>query len=34
MILAESFRLFHLVALCLVLGGIAMAERYGEHRRA
>lgn len=34
LILGESFRLFHLAGLTLVLGGIAMAERFGEHRRA
>jgi drug/metabolite transporter (DMT)-like permease len=32
LILGESFRLYHLVGLALVLGGIAMAERFGEHR--
>jgi drug/metabolite transporter (DMT)-like permease len=31
-ILAESFRPYHLAGLLLVLGGIAMAERFGEHR--
>ena len=31
-ILGESFRLYHLAGLTLVLGGIAMAERFGEHR--
>jgi drug/metabolite transporter (DMT)-like permease len=29
-ILGESFRAFHLTGLLLVLGGIAMAERFGE----
>ena len=33
LILSESFRMFHLAGLALVLGGIAMAERFGEHRR-
>jgi len=33
-ILGESFRAYHLAGLALVLGGIAMAERFGEHRRA
>jgi drug/metabolite transporter (DMT)-like permease len=32
MILGESFRAYHLAGLLLVLGGIAMAERFGEHR--
>ena len=32
-ILSESFQLFHFAGLTLVLGGIAMAERFGEHRR-
>ena len=32
-ILSESFELFHFAGLTLVLGGIAMAERFGEHRR-
>ena len=31
-ILEESFRLYHLAGLSLVLGGIAMAERFGERR--
>ena len=34
LILAESFRLYHLAGLALVLGGIAMAERFGEHRKS
>jgi len=34
MILAESFRPYHLAGLLLVLGGIAMAERFGERRNA
>jgi len=34
MILGESFRTYHLAGLLLVLGGIAMAERFGEHRTA
>lgn len=33
-ILAESFKAYHLAGLVLVLGGIAMAERFGEHRKA
>ncbi len=33
-ILGESFRNYHLAGLALVLGGIAMAERFAEHRRA
>jgi drug/metabolite transporter (DMT)-like permease len=33
-ILGEHFRTYHLIGLALVLGGIAMAERFGEHRRA
>ncbi len=32
LILGESFRLYHMVGLALVLGGIAMAERFGEQR--
>ena len=32
LILGESFRPYHMVGLALVLGGIAMAERFGEHR--
>jgi drug/metabolite transporter (DMT)-like permease len=32
LILGESFRPYHMVGLVLVLGGIAMAERFGEHR--
>lgn len=32
-ILTESFRAYHLAGLLLVLGGIAMAERFGEHRQ-
>lgn len=32
LILGESFRAFHMTALLLVLGGIAMAERFGERR--
>ncbi len=32
-ILAESFKAYHLAGLVLVLGGIAMAERFGEHRK-
>ncbi len=31
-ILAESFRLYHLAGLSLVLGGIAVAERFRENR--
>ena len=31
-ILEESFRHYHLAGLSLVLGGIAMAERFGERR--
>ena len=31
-ILGESFLPYHLAGLTLVLGGIAMAERFGEHR--
>jgi drug/metabolite transporter (DMT)-like permease len=34
MILGELFRAYHLAGLVLVLGGIAMAERFGEHRNA
>ena len=33
MILGGHFRAYHLTGLGLVLGGIAMAERFGEHRR-
>lgn len=33
-ILGEHFRTYHLIGLALVLGGIALAERFGEHRRA
>ena len=33
-ILGENFRAYHFAGLALVLGGIAMAERFGEHRRA
>ena len=33
-ILGESFRDYHLAGLALVLGGIAMAERFSAHRRA
>lgn len=33
LILGESFRPYHLAGLTLVLGGIAMAERFGEHRK-
>jgi drug/metabolite transporter (DMT)-like permease len=33
-ILGEHFRTYHLIGLALVLGGITMAERFGEHRRA
>ncbi len=33
-ILGESFRAYHMVGLALVLGGIAMAERFAEHRSA
>ena len=33
-ILSESFQLYHLSGISLVLAGIAMAERFGEHRRA
>lgn len=33
LILGESFRPYHMVGLALVLGGIAMAERFAEHRR-
>ncbi|NCF26454.1 MAG: EamA family transporter [Gammaproteobacteria bacterium] len=32
MILGESFRPYHLAGLLLVLGGIGMAERFGERR--
>ena len=32
LILGEYFRFYHLVGLALVLSGIAMAERFGEHR--
>ncbi len=34
LILGESFRAYHMVGLALVLGGIAMAERFAEHRSA
>ena len=34
LILGESFRAFHMTGLLLVLGGIAMAERFGERRNA
>ena len=34
LILAESFRAYHLAGMLLVLGGIGMAERFGEHRRS
>ena len=34
LILGESFRPYHMVGLALVLGGIAVAERFGEHRPA
>jgi len=33
LILAESFRAYHLAGLLLVLGGIGMAERFGDHRK-
>ncbi len=33
LILGESFQVFHLTALLLVLGGIAMAERFGERHK-
>lgn len=33
LILGESFRSYHMVGLALVLGGIAMAERFGERLR-
>ena len=33
LILAESFRPYHLAGLLLVLGGIGMAERFGDHRK-
>lgn len=33
LILGELFRLYHMAGLVLVLGGIAMSERFGEHRR-
>lgn len=34
LILGESFRPYHMLALALVLGGIAMAERFAERRPA
>ena len=34
LILGEAFRLYHLAGLALVLGGIAMAERFAEHRNS
>jgi len=33
-ILGEAFELYHLAGLLLVLGGIALAERFGERRAA
>lgn len=32
-ILGELFEAYHLAGIALVLGGIALAERFGEHRR-
>lgn len=34
LILGEVFQLYHLAGLVLVLGGLALAERFGGHRRA